>query len=132
MNDAPPDEPGAQVWLDRGGRRYAPGEELTGGYRVGDWRDEPLTAVELSILWYTSGQGEEDLYVHHFERRREPSMPSRAEETPYEFAVRLPESPLSYDGVIVKVCWAVRVRGCFRSGRTRLVELPFWLSNHHA
>lgn len=128
MTDSDEHDSGAELWVDRRGKRYAPGETISGGYRLGAWRDEPLVAIELSIVWYTAGQGEEDLFVRHFERRRAPSLPSRSAETPYEFAAELPPSPLSYDGHSVKVCWAVRLRGCFRADRTKLVEVPFWLA----
>lgn len=128
MTEQPIEEEGAQLWVDRGPRRYAPGELLTGGYRLTEWRDSELTSVELSVLWYTAGQGEEDFFVHHFERRKEPTLPVRHDETPYQFETVLPSSPLSYDGQIVKVCWAARLRGFFRGGRQRVVEAPFWLS----
>lgn len=119
---------GAELWVDRGARRYAPGETVTGGYRLGNWRNEGLVAVEFSVLWYTAGQGEEDFFVCHFERRREPTVPALADEAPHVFAADLPASPLSYDGQIVKVCWAARLRGFFRGARQRVVETPFWLA----
>ena len=28
----------------------------------------PVASAELSVLWYTAGQGEEDFAVHHFQR----------------------------------------------------------------
>ena len=54
-------------------------------------------------------------------------LPMRHDETPYRFEVLMPSSPLSYDGQIVKVCWAARLRGFFRGGRQRVIETPFWL-----
>lgn len=120
-------EEGAELWLDRGSHRYALGEMLCGGYRLSDWRDSGLVAVELSVLWYTAGQGEEDFFVHHFERHKEAELPVRVEETPHLVETVLPASPLSYDGQIVKVCWTVRLRGFFSSGRQRVIEAPFWL-----
>lgn len=123
-----PSETDAELWIDRGTRRYAPGETVTGGYRLSRWRDEGLLTVEFSILWYTAGQGEEDFHVHHFLRRKEAALPARTDEAPHAFATELPESPLSYDGQIVKVCWAARLRGFFESGRQRTVEAPFWLA----
>lgn len=124
----PNQESQAEVWFDRGTRRYAPGETLSGGFRLAEWRDAGLQAVELSILWYTTGQGEEDFHVHHFVRRREAALPARTDETPHEFKTVLPASPLSYDGQIVKVCWAARLRGFFESSRQRTVEASFWLA----
>ena len=34
MSEPIVEEEGAQLWVDRGARRYAPGELLTGGYRL--------------------------------------------------------------------------------------------------
>jgi hypothetical protein len=129
MSESPVEEQeeGAQLWVDRGARRYAPGELLTGGYRLAEWREEELTAIEFSVLWYTAGQGEEDFFVHYFERHTAAVLPMRHDETPYRFEVLMPASPLSYDGQIVKVCWATRLRGFFRGGRQRVIETPFWL-----
>ncbi|MEO0530255.1 MAG: hypothetical protein AAF266_06705 [Planctomycetota bacterium] len=128
MSESLAEDEGAQVWIDRGGRRYAPGETLQGGYRLGGWRDADLVAVEFSVLWYTAGQGEEDFFVHHFDRHREANLPARTDEAPHLFSVALPASPLSYDGQIVKVCWAARLRGFFRADRQRVVDAPFWVT----
>lgn len=127
MNEPATDE-GVELWLDRGPRPYHPGERLTGYYRLAGWRDGGLTAIELSVLWYTAGQGEEDFFVHHFERSREPAVPAGVDATPHEFTCVLPASPLSYDGQIVRVCWAARLRGFFTRNRQRVVEAPFWLA----
>lgn len=95
---------------------YGPGEELSGWFA---WRGEAAPeaeAIEWSVLWFTEGKGDEDLGVHHF-RRLGPegqSPPPSGREHP--FAIRLPRSPLSYDGLIVKVCWVVRVRVFLRAG----------------
>lgn len=128
MTPTPLHNDDAEVWLDRGAKRYCPRETLTGGYRLTPWRESGLVAVELSVLWYTAGQGEEDFFVHHFERHRQANLPQRSDEAPNLFKTVLPVSPLSYDGQIVKVCWAVRLRGHFVGGRQRVVEAPFWLT----
>ena len=119
----------AELWVERGARRYTPGETLRGCYRLTQWRDAGLQAVEISVLWYTSGQGEEDFEVLYFDRHREANLPRRVDETPHTFEVELPDSPLSYDGQIVRVCWAARLRGFFAGGKQRVVEAPFWLSS---
>lgn len=128
MNEPLIETEGAQLWVDRGSRQYAPGELVTGGYRLTEWREDDLTALEFSILWYTAGQGEEDFFVHHFDRCKAAVLPKRHDETPYRYEVVMPASPLSYDGRIVKICWAARLRGFFGGGRQRVVEAPFWLS----
>ncbi|MEN0111438.1 MAG: hypothetical protein AAF805_12015 [Planctomycetota bacterium] len=123
----PPPESEAELWVERGSRRYLPGETLRGGYSLSSWRDAGLTVVELSVLWHTAGQGEEDFYVHHFERFRSAQLPALTGEAPYTFETVLPLSPHSYDGQIVRVCWVARLRGHFRGGRRRVVEAPFAL-----
>ncbi|MEO1498488.1 MAG: hypothetical protein AAFV43_15195 [Planctomycetota bacterium] len=120
-------ELGAEVWLDRRGRRYTSGETLSGHYRLGGWREAELQHIELSVLWYTAGQGEEDFGVHDFVRRREASLPRRIDEQPLSFSSTLPSTPWSYDGQLVKVCWAVRLRGFFAGSKQRVVETAFWL-----
>jgi hypothetical protein len=45
------------------------------------------------------------------------------------FATVMPESPLSYDGVIVKVCWCVRVRVFLTQGQETVAEVPFSFGN---
>jgi hypothetical protein len=112
------------VELERAPPRYRPGETLSGRYR---WEGgEEVEAVEVSVLWRTEGKGKEEFGVHHFERRaageQRSSPPGRAG----RFSTRLPASPLSYDGLIVKVCWCVRVRVFWRGG-ARLAEAPFRL-----
>ncbi len=46
---------------------YYPGDALTATYQMGT---DPLgiSEVEVSVLWYTEGKGDEDLGVHHFEK----------------------------------------------------------------
>jgi hypothetical protein len=41
------------------------------------------------------------------------------------FAIQLPTSPLSYEGVIVKIRWCIRLRVFFESGRDHVSEHVF-------
>lgn len=105
-------------------RRYAPLEAFDVRYEVDGLGTEPLKAVEHSVLWFTEGKGEEDLGVQFFERvidraRLPPTAPSG------QFACRLPRSPLSYEGVIVKIRWCVRIRFFFAGGRDYVSEHEF-------
>ena len=63
-------EADAEVWLDRGSKRFLPGEVIAGKYRLENWYKAGLVSYELSVLWLTAGVGEEDICVHHFERQR--------------------------------------------------------------
>jgi hypothetical protein len=101
-----------------------PGERLQGEFRIANCSGRALRAAECSILWYTVGKGDEDLHVHALERfeleddRRSSAFCTR----PFSFT--LPPSPLSYDGVIVKVRWCVRVRAFLAGGQEIVSETP--------
>lgn len=120
--------PVAKLILDAPNAQYQPGERLTGRFLVNSaqWQ---VRAAELSVLWYTAGKGEEDMAVHHFERLvDEPARPLDLR-VPRRFATVLPVSPLSYDGIIVKICWCVRLRLFLPQGQESVVETPFRLGN---
>jgi hypothetical protein len=113
--------------LDRPSGVYRPGERISGYLLSDSGHGQMIRATELSILWYTTGQGEEDFEVHHFERIvDEPGKPLDLR-TPRKFTVQLPPSPLSYDGRIVKVCWCVRLRLFPRQGPETVEETAFQL-----
>ncbi|MBI1904558.1 MAG: hypothetical protein HYS13_25975 [Planctomycetia bacterium] len=137
--------PGVNIKLDGQHRIYRPGEILSGQY---GWDVEPpaaATKVELSVLWRTEGKGDEDLGVHFFDSIDVPAdtdaagvAPDReavreadgaADRRTARFATQLPNSPLSYDGAIVKVAWCVRVRLFLRDGREVVAEKVFQLGN---
>lgn len=116
--------PAVSLQFDRVDRHYEPGAPLTARYRVEGLGDEPIEAVEHSVLWYTEGKGEEDLGVHFFARIE--GDPARAAgDGIVTFHTRLPASPLSYEGVIVKVRWCARVRIFFRAARDFVSEHVF-------
>jgi len=117
-----PIAPVVTVQFDRADRRYEPGTECRVRYRIEGLGDEKIRAVEHSLLWYTEGKGEEDLGVHFFQRIDDHDVPAAGAA---EFTVRLPASPLSYEGVIVKVRWCARVRIFFRAGRDFVSEHVF-------
>jgi hypothetical protein len=117
---------GAIVALDREPAAYQPEEAIAGGFRLPPDVAREAEAVELSVLWYTEGKGDEDLGTHFFERIEE-ERELAALDGPRRFSARLPDGPLSYDGVIVKVCWCVRVRVFCRGGEEHVGEAPFRL-----
>jgi hypothetical protein len=116
------------VQFDDDHRVFQPGEVLSGSFHLAAVGGREVEAVELSVLWYTEGKGDEDMMVHHFEAltleegRIDPGPVRR-------FAVRLPQSPLSYDGLIVRVRWCVRVRAAIAGWRDRVAEAPFRLGD---
>ena len=81
------------------------------------------------MLWHTEGKGDEDMAVHEFWRRdageAQPIDPRR----PERFSTTLPNSPLSYEGQIVKVRWCVRVRVFPLRGKEIVGEKRFQLGD---
>jgi hypothetical protein len=117
------------IRLDNNGDVYLPGQTLAGEYRIDSVLREEIRAVEVSVLWYSEGKGEEDMAVHEFWRRDaeggEPIDPRR----PQRFSTTLPGSPLSYSGQIVKICWCVRVRAFLQRGKEVVGQQAFRLGS---
>ena len=120
-------EPEVYIRLDENGRAYAPGTTLSGEYRIASIDNENVQAVELSVLWHSEGKGDEDLAVHEFWRKNNDGGELADPRRPDRFSTTLPQSPLSYDGQIVKIRWCVRVRVIFKRGRDLVAEKIFRL-----
>ena len=118
-----------EIVFDNAQRSWRPGERLSGRYRlVADVAPE-LERQELSIVWYTSGKGDEDLEVHQYEECRADSPTWTNPQNWKTFSCVLPLTPLSYDGVLVKIHWCVRVRYFPVRGEQLVGEAPFQLGN---
>lgn len=121
-------EPLISLQLRGPSRVYHPGDEVVCEYQIDAVEPREVQAVETSVLWYTEGKGDEDLGVHFFERR----VAAGAEEGDlcrlHRFQTRLPNSPLSYSGEIVKIRWCARVRVFLRRGKEAFLEQPFVLA----
>lgn len=108
-------------------RLYHPGDLLICDYQIDAVDAADLQAVEASVLWYTTGKGDEDLGVHFFQRR----TPYDAEQGDlrrlHRFQTILPPSPLSYRGAILRIRWVVRVRTFLRRGREQVADQAFQL-----
>jgi hypothetical protein len=98
------------IHFDGNGRVYQSGETLAGEYRLHGVRADEIKAIELSILWHTHGKGDEDLAVHHFRRIAPDGESWFGPGTAGRFRTVLPNSPMTYHGLIVKIEWCVRVR----------------------
>lgn len=121
-----PDAPRVLVQFDRADRRYLPLDPLSVRYQVDGVTDARIRALEHSVLWYTEGKGDEDLGVLFFKRITDIGTLAAATREG-GFAVNLPRSPLSYEGVIVKIRWCVRVRLFFAGARDFVSEHVFEL-----
>jgi hypothetical protein len=106
---------------------YLPGDTISGVYFLNAADPTEVRACEVSILWYTLGKGEEDMAVHYFKRETFDEQTAPDLRAPRRFASELPNSPLSYDGRIVKIIWCVRGRVFLRRGREAVNEQPFQL-----
>ena len=96
-----------------------PGSVLEGTAR---WRlAEDPEAIELRLIWYTSGKGTRDVTL--VDRRRLES-PGLAGEQAFRF--QLPDSPYSFAGTLVSLGWALElvVEPSNRSARLDLVIAP--------
>ena len=114
--------------------QYSPGEVLTCEYRV-ELRnyhlpeDQKIVAIETSILWRTEGKGDSDIGVHFFERREKKNVHPDLLQQTHKLTTILPQSPLSYDGAIVKIRWIVRVRVFLADGSEKTHDEEFRLGN---
>jgi hypothetical protein len=108
-------------------RLYQAGDLLICDYQIDGVDRSELQAVEASVLWYTTGKGDEDLGVHYFQRR----TPYDAEQGDlrrlHRFQTILPFSPLSYRGAILQIRWVVRVRTFLRRGKEQFADQAFQL-----
>jgi hypothetical protein len=116
-----------KIVLDAPTRSFNPGDLLAGQFVLEGIAPEDLRSVELSVLWHTEGKGEEDMSVHFFERLDPQNGQEFNPLLPHLFSTTLPNSPLSYAGFIVKICWCVRVRVFLARGKELSVEVPFQL-----
>jgi hypothetical protein len=121
--------PLVRLILDGPTAQFQPGDQLSGRFMVDGTQPWAVRSAELSVLWYTAGQGEEDMAVHHFERLVDEPTRRLDLRVPRRFATFLPPSPLSYEGQIVKVCWCVRVRMFLPYGQESSAEVPFRLGD---
>ena len=108
---------------------YQPGQVLECEYQLDAVEATDVHSIEASVLWHTEGKGDEDMAVHFFERRLPGDSENNDLRALQKFSTVLPNSPLSYAGVIVKIRWCVRVRVFLRRGRESFFEQSFQLGS---
>ena len=85
-----------------GSTAFLPGETVEG---TAAWHFEPpAKSVELRLLWYTEGKGDQDLGIVETVPFTDPG----AEEL-RRFHVRLPQGPFSFSGKLISLAWALEV-----------------------
>lgn len=118
-------EPAIVLHLESGRRQFRPGEILEGEYRILNAPTDELEAVELSVLWHTQGKGDEDLGVHLFTRFSAADGDRLDARQAGRFSTELPNSPLSYQGLLMQIRWCVRIRVFLSGGRELFREEDF-------
>lgn len=108
---------------------HHPGELLEGEVQIDAVGERVIRSIETTVLWFTEGKGDEDIGVHFFESRQQEDFPDIDLRELHRFSTLLPQSPLSYDGKIVKIRWCVRTRVFLRDGRQALFEEAFVLGD---
>ena len=122
-------QPLISIQIDRGQQVFEPSDVLAGAFQVDAVEPAEVRVVEVSVLWFTEGTGDEDLGVHYFERLTAEDVPELNLQERRRFQTVLPNSPLSYEGISVKICWCVRVRIYLKQGRNFVAERAFQLGH---
>jgi hypothetical protein len=104
-----------------------PRESLEFEYRVSNINQSMISAIEASVVWLTEGKGTEDLGVHSFQRLTGNALSATDWTVPQRVVVPLPDSPLSYEGKLLKISWCVRVRFYLNDGTELVAQQPFYL-----
>jgi hypothetical protein len=122
-------EPTIVIRLDGDDLTYWPNETLSGEYWIDSMEAGQVKAIEVSVLWHTEGKGDEDMAVHEFWRRDADDGRPIDPRQPEPLRTTLPNSPLSYEGQIIKLRWCVRVRVFPDRGKELVGEKRFQLGN---
>ncbi len=75
------------------------------------------------------GKGTEDLGVHFFERLTGATISERDWQSAQHMEVKLPLTPLSYEGRLLKIRWSIRVRAFLDDGTELIAQQPFYLGS---
>ncbi len=106
---------------------HMPGDTLRCDCQIDAVEEGEVQAVEVSVLWYTEGKGDEDMGVHFFERLVANENAENDLRQLQSFQVKLPNSPLSYQGHLLEIRWCVRMRAFLGRGRSASLDHSFWL-----
>ncbi len=90
------------IELNGGKDAFAPGELVEGRIEWG--LDANPKALELSLLWYTSGKGTRDVGVLQTSRIDNPGASGSD-----QFSFALPAGPYSFSGKLISLIWALEL-----------------------
>ena len=79
---------------------FLPGETVEG--TVGWHFATPARSVELRLLWYTQGKGDQDIGVV-----ASVPLPNPGTDEVRPFQIRLPAGPYSFSGYLISLVWAL-------------------------
>lgn len=119
--------PSVVIRCESNGRTFRPGDSLRAEYHIESVLHGEVKSIEASVLWHTDGKGDQDLSVHEFLRVVIDERRDVDPRCPGEITTVLPNSPLSYEGQIVKLRWYVRVRAFLTGGREIVGQFAFRL-----
>jgi hypothetical protein len=114
--------------IELDGVAFEPGETLRGSYQIVSAELSRLEEVEVTVGWHTEGKGRQARGVEHCQvfRARDGSLDRGGTG---KFSATLPSSPLSYDGILIKVCWTVQVSARFSGSGQLESEKAFQLGH---
>ena len=108
-------------------RAFQPGELLRAECSVDPPPTDEIVALEWSAYWRTEGKGDEDGESIAVEVDSASEGEHLDPYTLKPIEVQLPRSPLSYDGVIVKIRWFVSAHVRLRGGEELEGQAEFQL-----
>lgn len=115
------------IEFDQAQSVYSPGDAMTFRWRISRVLPQELQRLESSVLWYTEGKGDEDFAVHAFWEMATAELRALQLEEEQPVSLKLPYSPLSYEGRLLRIRWCVRLRLFLASGEEILCQQPFYL-----
>lgn len=123
-------EPLVSLTILNSAKNLPPGEILRWEFQIDAVQPKELQAVETSVMWYSDGKGEPEIGVHLFSRDVRADFPDGDLCCLRKFETKLPNSPLSYDGTLIKIQWCIRVRVFLDNAKPYLHDQPFNLGDY--
>lgn len=109
---------GIGIQLDESRFAFAPGQRLRG---VVAWSlDPPPRSVQLRLLWYTTGKGDQDVGVVDTQAFDDLQAAAREDRRRFDFAV--PIAPPSFSGQLISLQWALEATAA-PGGETARIDL---------
>ena len=121
--------PRIEIELASDQRQFSPGDFLMCEYRLRAVEGLAIHAIETSVIWIAGGKSSEDIGVHFFQRVSKDAISRSMLQNRNRLSTVLPNSPLSYPGVIVNIRWCVRVRMFYGDQLELMRDHEFVLGN---